>query len=171
MLKQTSQILVPVLLLATTVMTGCSSADITEFQNALSSFTKNKSMAEQFVRDIKASVSPDDPSYIQTLEAYEDAKDSYNHLLYQMENAVKMNRYRLNLNSAVDDAQSKTAEFLKIAAHTLRPSMRTTQIPFERALEIPDTLPKALHDLPAKSRGKLVDRFDEDVRWRSWRQL
>ena len=80
-------------LLMLPTITGCTpteeSETISGLQTALSDLTQNRSLTEQFVRDVKASVDPGDPAYVQAMESYQDARDSYNRYLDNVESGRK----------------------------------------------------------------------------------
>ena len=144
---------------------------VAALQSALSTLVANRTLAEQFVRDVKSSVSPNDPTYQQAMESYEEARDSYNRFLDSVEyGAVKGQSPRNEMQLGMD-AQDSTAGFLQDATRALKPSMNTRSINFRRAVEIPDGLASDLHRLPRRARGALVQRFDDQVRWRSWGQM
>jgi len=152
--------------------TACSStAAIGALQAALTSLVQNKSLAEQFVRDVKTSVDPTDPVYQQVMESYEEARDSYNNFLNSVELAAKTNQSKPDLSESAESAQNATADFLESATKTLRPNANTRGIAFRRAIVLPEGLPKDLSELPKKSRQDVINHFDREVRWRSWRQL
>ena len=144
---------------------------IEALQAGLNTLVQNKSLAEQFVRDVKSSADPTDPAYEQVMETYEDARDSYNNFLDGLEFAAKTNQSQTNLTEAAETAQTATADFLEGATRTLRPNADTRGIAFRRAIILPDALARNLKKLPKKSRQDIVNRFDREVRWRSWRQL
>ena len=157
-------------------MVGCSAKDESEtvavLQSALSDLTQNRSLAEQFVRDVKASVPPADPNYQQALDSYEDARDAYNHYLDTVENpSGKGSSRSLRSVEAITGARNATAEFLADATTALRPDVATRRIQFQRAVVIPDDLQRSLKKLPKTARDYLTDQFDGQVRWRSWGQL
>lgn len=144
---------------------------VAALQSALSSLVANRTLAEQFVRDVKTSVSPDDPAYQQAMESYEEARDSYNHFLDSVEyGAAKGQSVRSEMQLGMD-AQDSAAGFLNDATRALKPSMNTRSINFRRAVKIPDHLASELHRLPRRERGALVRGFDDQVRWRSWGQM
>ena len=154
------------------INTGCNpTAAVDALQAGLNTLVQNKSLAEQFVRDIKTSVDPSDPAYAQNMENYEQARDAYNHFLDGVELAAKTNQPHPNLTASTEDAQNSAADFLEGATRALRPTTDTRRIPFRRAVTIPETLPKDLNELPKKTRESLIARFDREVRWRPWRQL
>ena len=157
------------------LIAGCTppeeNASLAALQAGLSALVANRTLAEQFVRDVKTSVSPNDPSYQQAMESYEEARDSYNRFLDSVEyGAAKSHSPRNELQLGMD-AQDSTAGFLQDATRALKPSMNTRAINFRRAVEIPDRLAANLHQLPKKQRAALVQRFDDQVRWRSWGQM
>lgn len=163
-------------LIATPLTTGCNSKDeaatVAILQSALSNLNQNRSLVESFVRDVKENDSPDDPNYQQALDSYENARDAYNHYLDVIENPEDKNSTRsMRSQEAISDARNTTAQFLADATAALRPNVSTRSIQFQRAVVIPDDLQAALQKLPKKARAYLTDRFDSQVRWRSWGQL
>lgn len=154
---------------------GCTPTETTDalaaLQSGLSTLVANRTLAEQFVRDVKTSVNPSDPAYIQSMESYEEARDSYNRFLDTVENGSAKGKSPQHEMQLGLDAQDSTAGFLQDATRALKPSMNTRAIDFRRAVQIPDNLAANLHKLPAHKRGKLIDQFDSQVRWRSWGQM
>lgn len=175
-----SRVIVSTMLIGSSLVlvgtTGCTSQEETEtvatLQTALSDLTQNRALTEQFVRDVKASVSPTDPNYQQAMDSYEDARDAYNRYLDTVESGQKSQTSRsLRSSEALGNARSATAEFLADATAALKPSVNTRRVPFQRAVSIPDNLQHTLRKLPKHAREVLVDQFDSQVRWRSWGQL
>jgi len=163
------------LALALTTLTGCTpdqaSETLTALQNGLTALSENRSLAEQFVRDIKTNVDPKDPAYREAMESYEEARDSYNQFLDNVELASKSSHPSTNLFPVMEEAQNSTADFLEGATRILKPEANTRRVHFNRAVVLPDNLAEHLHQLPKHDREVLVDKFDKQVRWRSWRQL
>lgn len=154
---------------------GCTSAEeseiVTSLQSALSSLQQNKSLAEQFVRDVKSGVTPSDPAYAEVMESYQNARTTYDRYLDSVEEPEKTLPVRSLRRASSIDVQNAAADFLADATSALKPSLNTRRIPFQRAVIVPDNLGETLHKLPKKSRSKLIDHFDEQLRWRSWSQL
>jgi hypothetical protein len=153
------------------LLTGCDPAVTAALDTALGKLVSNKNLSEQFVRDIKATIEPTDSVYGQLMDRYEDSKDSYNHLLDSVEKAARTNRSSPSVDEALERAQTSSAEFLAQATRSLRPDLNTRGIAFERAISVPEGLPESLHKLPGKYRNRLIDQFDKQIRWRSWRQI
>ncbi len=156
-------------------LSGCTSAEETEtvttLQAALNNLVQNRSLTEQFVRDIKTNADPSDPGYVQAMDSYQEARDSYDHYLDSVENGGKPGATRSLRRSGPVDVQNATADFLADATSVLKPTLNTRRIPFQRAVVIPENLQATLNKLPKKAREKLIDEFDQQVRWRSWGQL
>jgi hypothetical protein len=156
-------------------MVGCTTAEEAEtasiLQTGLSDLTQNRALTEQFVRDVKANADPGDPAYVQAMESYQDARDVYNRFLDSVESGAKPNEERSLRHTSARDVQNATADFLADATRVLKPNLYSRKIAFQRAVLIPDNLPKALAKLPKKARRSLTDQFDEQVRWLSWSQL
>jgi hypothetical protein len=157
-------------------VTGCTDKEKTEtlstLQTGLSDLTQNKSLVEQFVRDVKANVDPASPAYQQALDSYDTARDSYNHFLDLAESGENSQKSRsLRLTDSSLDARNAAADFLLDATVALKPSVATRRIPFMRAVVIPEDLQKSLHSVSKRSRDAIVDRFDKQIRWHSWGQL
>ena len=154
---------------------GCTPAEetaiITQLQTALNSLQQNRALTEQFVRDIKATVSPADPGYVQAMESYQDARESYDHFLDGVETNGRSMTTRSMRLSGPTEVRNAAADFLADATSVLKPDVNTRRIPFQRAIVIPDDLQAALQKLPKHSREKLINQFDDQIRWRSWGQL
>lgn len=155
--------------------TGCNGKDeaatVAILQTALSQLTQNRSLVEQFVRDVKSSVPPSDPRYQQVLDSYDNARDAYNHYLDTIENDNTHSSRSMRSVEAADTARSTAAEFLADATTALRPTAATRHIEFRRAIVLPEKLQGTLKRLSRGQRDYLTDRFDSEVRWRSWGQL
>lgn len=154
---------------------GCTPTEETNtlaaLQSALSTLVANRTLSEQFVRDVKTSVDPTDPAYQQAMESYEEARDSYNHFLDTVEDGAAKGKHTRQQMQLDLDAQNSAAGFLQDATRALKPSMNTRGIDFRRAIQIPANLAANLHRLPRHQRGALVEQFDNQVRWRSWGQM
>ena len=155
--------------------TGCTDTEKTEvlttLQTALSNLQQNRSLTEQFVRDIKANVDPSDPGYVQAMDSYQEAREAYNRYLDSIEDGGKPSQSRSLRHSSPVDVQNATADFLADATSVLKPNVNTRRIPFQRAVVIPDNLAPTFKGLPKKARETIVDNFDQQVRWRSWGQM
>jgi hypothetical protein len=156
-------------------LSGCTTAQeaevVTGLQNALSDLQQNRALTEQYVRDIKATVSPSDPDYEEVMDSYQDARESYDHYLDSVESDPKTPPSRSLRRSGPVDVQNATADFLADATSLLKPEIKTRRIPFQRAIVIPDNLQATLQKVPKKARNKIIDTFDDQVRWRAWSQL
>lgn len=157
-------------------LAGCTGAEETEvvttLQTALNNLVQNRSLTEQFVRDVKASVSPSDPKYAELMDTYQEARTSYDRYLDQIEDGRKDPPTSRSMRRVgPNDVRNSTADFLAEATSVLKPDANTRRIPFQRAVVIPDNLRATLQKLPKKAREKLIDQFDAQVRWRSWGQL
>jgi len=154
---------------------GCTPAEeqeaLTQMQTALSNLEQNRSLTEQFVRDIKATVDPSDPGYLQAIQSYEDAREAYDHYLDAVETNGKALTSRSLRIYGPNEVRNATADFLADATAVLKPSVNTRRIPFQRAIVVPDDLQANLHKIPKKVRDKMIDGFDTQVRWRTWGQL
>jgi hypothetical protein len=163
------------LLTSLVALTGCTPAEetqaITYLQGALTDLSQNRALTEQFVRDIKSTANPDDPSYSQAMDSYEDARDTYNRYLDDVESGVPQDGARSLHHSSPRDVENATADFLQDATRALKPSLNTRKIAFQRAVVVPDNLQATLAKLPKKARRNITEQFDDQVRWRSWGQL
>lgn len=156
--------------LLTTV--GCTaaeeSADVAALETALNSLMQNRSLTEQFVRDVKVSVDPSDPEYLRTMETYQDARDAYNRFLDSAESAPPSGSVK---SETPLDVRNATADFLAEATSALRPSVNTRRVPFQRAVVIPENLQKQFAKLPKHARESIIGDLDKQVRWKPWSQL
>ena len=173
--KSRHAIVLALALITVPALTGCTpteeSETISGLQTALSDLTQNRSLTEQFVRDVKSSLDPGDPAYVQAMESYQDARDTYNRYLDTVESGQKRDSSRSLRGSSPRDVQNAAADFLADATRALKPTANTRKIAFQRAVIIPDNLSSNLASLPKKVRGRIVDNVDEQVRWRSWSQM
>ncbi len=156
-------------------LSGCTATQeaevVTQLQSALNNLVQNRALTEQFVRDIKSTVAASDPNYSQVMDSYQDAREAYNQFLDAVESEAKTPPSRSVRRSGPVDVQNATADFLADATGLLRPNVNTRRIPFQRAVVIPDNLQSTLQKLPKKARERIIDNFDQQVRWRSWSQL
>ena len=154
---------------------GCPAAEVaateTVLQTALSDLTQNRALTEQFVRDVKASVRQDDPAYVQAMESYGDARETYNRFLDAVEGSSANRDSRSLRNCSPRDVENATADFLADATRALKPLANTRKIAFQRAVIVPEDLQPALARLPKKARRQITDNFDDEVRWRRWTEL
>jgi hypothetical protein len=177
MLKQTIKKLIATTVIALSCLTicGCTPAEeqeaLTQMQTALSNLEHNRSLAEQFVRDIKASADPSDPGYIQAIQSYQEAREAYDHYLDGVETNGKALTKRSLQIYGPNEVRNATADFLADATAVLKPNVNTRRIPFQRAIVVPDDLQSNLQKVPKKMRERMIDGFDNQVRWRTWEQL
>jgi hypothetical protein len=105
------------------------------------------------------------------MESYQDARDVYNRYLDAVESAPNAQASRSLRHATPLDVQNATADFLADATRALKPTLNTRHVAFQRAVVVPTNLQSTLGKLPKKTREKLTDQFDDQVRWRSWSQL
>lgn len=164
-----------ILILITGSMTGCTATEeaevLSDLQTAYTTLDQNRSLAEQFVRDVKSDLDPSDPAYQQVMQSYEQAKEAYNSYLDGVEGGDPNGSRSLRSHSSPRELKDTAADFLADATSALKPSVNTRRIPFQRAITIPDNLSRALKALPKKTRATVIDQFDDQVRWRSWSQM
>jgi hypothetical protein len=175
--KKITSIVPIIVIVATfcTTITGCTPEEeqktVAALQSGLSSLVQNRTLAEQFVRDVKASVGPNEPGYQQAMESYNEARDSYNHFLDVAESAAKEGHISSRQAQLAVDAQDSTADFFQDATRALKPALSTRGVDFRRAVIIPEDLQRSLGKLPKRDRQSLVDQVDKQVRWRSWDEV
>lgn len=161
--------------LALPALIGCPSAVTAEaqvlLQQGLSALTQNREIVEQSVSDVKSALSPSDPRYLDAMESYGEAKESYDRFLESVESGDKTPHTRSVRGRTATDVQDKTIAFLKDASRALAPNANTRKIPYERAVIVPDGLSAQVNRLPKRVREQLLDEFDRDVRWRRWGDL
>ena len=166
--------IVPTVLLGSFLL-GCPAGEETEIvstlQSALSALTQNRALTEQFVRDVKANIPPGDPTYVQTMEAYQDAREANNRYLDAAESGVVPSGERSLHSSSPREVVAATSDFLERATNSLRPSLNTRDIPYQRAIIVPDNLQTIIAKLPKKARITLTDNVDPQIRWRTWSQI
>jgi hypothetical protein len=152
---------------------SCSPETLNSAMQDLNTLVQNKTLAEQFVRDIKASVDPSEPIYAKLLESYDQAKDCNSRFLDAIEGSgsYRSRAIRSSLEMAKRNAEESMVAFLDSATRTLRPtvSMRSTDL--RRIAALPENFPMILRNVPQSTRAKYVRKFDSSVRWRSWTDL
>ena len=158
-------------------LTGCTTVQEQEvaaaLQAALANLTANRALVEQFGREVRTSVDPSDPLYSDLMQSYEDARDEYNNYLteVELEGIRHHSASAAALASASQKAQDTTSQFLARATRTLDPNSNIRGAGFHRAVTIPESLPRDLHNLPKRYRQNLISTFDSQVRLRSWGKL
>lgn len=155
-------------------LTGCTPQEedaLAALQAGLSSLQANRVLTEQCVREVKGGVVPSDPAYSEVMEGYGDAREAYNAYLDSVENLGRQTHSRSFRTVEPLDVQNATADFLADVTSALKPSVNTRRIPFQRAVVIPTDLSRALKKLPKKSRERILDNFDRQVRWKQWSQV
>jgi hypothetical protein len=144
-------------------------------QGGLNALDQNRSLSEEFVREVKDSGDPGSPSYLQAQASYDDARDRYNAYLDTIEagKVPKQSKSRsLDSRRALEaSVTDSVATFLGDATSALKPSVNTRRVPFERGVTLPSEIPDLLTKLSRRDREQLVAQFDKQVRWRSWSQL
>jgi Ni,Fe-hydrogenase I large subunit len=157
------------------LVVGCTPTDeaatVAGLESAYSTLTQNRTLAEQFVRDIKSSVPATDPTYQQARESYEDAVGAYNRYLDQVEMSSGKARDLASAEGVESDAQSSVTDFLANATRTLQPGASTSRSLLRKAAPLPSNLDRALATVPRRQRQALIDKLDRQVRWRSWGEL
>jgi hypothetical protein len=155
-------------------LSGCNQAEddlLAALQSGLTTLQQNKQMAEQGVRDIKAGVKPSDPNYAQAMDDYEKARYQYGQYL----DGVEDDHYSSHEGSARDvqisDVQTSTTDFISDVLVACHPGMNPRSILRGRTIEVPNDLQATLHKLSKKSRRKIVENFDRQVRWEPWSDL
>lgn len=156
--------------------TGCSPSEnhaASQAMSLLNTFIQNKTLAEQFVRDIKADVDPSEPVYSKLLESYDEAKSSYDRLLDELEapGSHHGRSIRPRLDGAKRKAEESMATFLDTAAHTLRPTVSFRSAELKTVAALPDDLAVVLESVPKAERARYAHDLDSAVRWRSWNEL
>jgi hypothetical protein len=151
-------------------ITSCNTADLAAVDTALNDLVQNKNLAEQFVRDLKMTVEPSDPTYQRLVQDYEAARACYDDYLDSVKSPVTRQN-QIDLNQLSEDAKSSAADFLEQATRSLRPTINTRRIHFQRAIVLPEDLTQVLQKFPKNRRNQLIRQFETQVRWRSWRQL
>jgi hypothetical protein len=163
------------LLLPLPILTGCTPTQETDtatlLQSALSDFTQNRSLAEQCVRDVKSRLDPSDPGYQQVMESYQDARESYNQYLDAVESGQKHQSSRSLRQTSPSAVEGTASDFIADVSRALRPTEVRSRGEFARSVVVPDNLQSAVSKLPKSVRNRLVDKFDGQIRWRSWNQL
>lgn len=154
---------------------GCTPAEeaqaITDAQTALTDLTADRTLTEQFVRDLKSNCNAKDSACDQAMDSYEEARDTYNRYLDDVENGVHEDGSRSLHHSSPRDVENAAADFLADATHALTPNVNTRKLNFQRAVIIPSNLDHSLSKLPKRARKNITEQFDDQVRWRSWGEL
>ena len=140
-------------------------------QQTLSNLVQNRALTEQFVRDVKTNVDPSNPGYLETMQSYQEARETYNRYLDEAESGDKVPHTRQLRGRTAVDVQNRTADFIADATAVLKPGLNTRKIPFQRAVIVPDNLAASIRKLPKHARERLIDDLDPQVRWRSWSEF
>jgi hypothetical protein len=154
---------------------SCSPAEIADVQAAeqaaLNALSANKSLAEQFVKDVKRNVDKDDPQYESIQATYERARDEYNQYLSRLQATIKSGRSDHTSADSIEHLNHANTEFVSSAARGLDPSANNNRrLDYEKAIVIP-SLPPSARKLSRDARGLLADKIITDARWQPWSQL
>src|SRR5579884_3471621 len=139
----------------------------------LNTLMQSKTLAEQFVRDIKANVDPSEPVYSKLLELYDQARDSNSRFLEEIEapGSHRARAIRSRFDTAKRNAEQSMAAFLDSATRTLRPAVSMRSAELKKIAALPDNLVTILRTVPKAQRANYIHHFDSSVRWRSWNEL
>jgi|GEM_PF-4296612 len=162
------------LLILAITLAGCTpkekEAAILDLTSALNDLVQNRSLTEQFVKDVKATSAPSDPRYMQAVESYQHARETYHSYIDMVEAGEPLHTRSLRGTSPVE-VQNATADFLADALSILKPEVNTRHLRFQRTIIIPDNLTTTIGKLNKKTREQILDRIDPQVRWRTWGEL
>lgn len=139
----------------------------------LNTLVQNRTLAEQFVRDIKANVDPSEPVYSKLLESYDQARDSNSRFLDEIEapGSHRARAIRSRFDTAKQRAEESMAAFLDSATRTLRPTASMRSAELKRVAALPDNVATILQTVPKTQRAKYIRKFDSSVRWHTWNEL
>jgi hypothetical protein len=160
-----------VIVLSISVFSSCSAADIQAVSDAVTALEKNKALAEQFVKDVKAEYDPADPQYRSLMGRYEETRDTYNDYISQIEVAARTGRAPTLPQEAENDIRQSAVSFISAATRSLDPHFDSRSMSLDRAITIPPNLPSSVTKLSGSTRKLLSDRFVNGTRWKSWSQL
>src|SRR3984957_21057681 len=109
-------------LLLIAMFTSCSSADIEAVTTAVSALEQNKQLAEQFVKDVKGAYDPGDPQSRSVMALYEQARDTYNDYISQVEGAASNGRTLTISQESTENVRQTAVDFISAATRSLDPS-------------------------------------------------
>jgi hypothetical protein len=150
---------------------GCSQADIQAVSNAITTLENNKALAEQFVKDVKKTVDPQDPQYRAIMGQYEDARDAYNDYISHLDQAAQQGPVRTVPPQSADKVKGAATEFISAAARGLDPTNRNRGLDLDKAITIPPNLEPSVRKLSSQARKIISDEFRDSIRWKAWSQL
>ena len=154
-------------------LAGCSATEVAltnAAEQALTALSANKSLAEQFVKDVKQNVDPGDPEYQKIMGSYEVARDEYNDYISRVESAVKTGESDLPSAESLDGVNQKSVEFISAAAKGIDPAFANRGIKLEKAIVFP-SLGSSTKSLSRDARTLMADKVVRDLRWKPWSQL
>jgi hypothetical protein len=155
--------------------TGCTPAEVqavkTDVSAGLAALEANKSLAEQFVRDVKGNMDLADPRFDGIMERYERARDDYNSYLSQMETSARTGQKVLNVQTMADTLASSTTNFISAAARGLDPNVSNRNLQVSGAIVVPPMLSRSVLKLQRDVRKAIADRLATDLHWKAWDQL
>jgi hypothetical protein len=153
------------------ILASCDSTGaLMTISSTLDKLLDNKSLSEQFVRDIKATIDSSDPLYQHLMTEYEDSRDAYNRVLDSVETAALVNHPSAS-EDVEEEAVQRSADFFADATRSLRPEIDARRIAFDKVISLPRGLSSSLSKIPNRNRATLLTQMDKQVRWRSWSKL
>ena len=157
------------------VLTGCTSAEESEvlsaLQAALASLNQNRTLIEQYGRDIQSRVDPSSETYADLMEGYVETRDAYNHYLESLARATMSKHPQSELKISADKARDATARFMAGATRTLDRNAPLRGVVFREAIELPDSVTRDLRRIPKREREEMVNHFTDQMKVRSWGKL
>jgi hypothetical protein len=158
------------LLLSILLLTSCDLQQVvSDATNAANALNDDKTLVEQFVADIKRSYPPEDPNYQQAQALYTKARGLTDDYLAHVSLAALTGDVGTTLSTSATAAHTATAAFTEGATRSLDPQSADRGIPFALAIAaFSPIMHKLLAALPPKQRAVEVEKFCNEIRWRSW---
>jgi hypothetical protein len=139
--------------------------------NTVSLMLTQKSLVEEYVRDVKKAFKPTDPEYKKAEADYNAAQTLHEGYLGAITMAVAIDQPNVNIEKPAADAQTAAATFIGNTTRSLLPNEDLRGLQIDRAIVLPDKLPKAILSIPVKDRKGAVANIQSQVRWRSWEEI
>ena len=168
--------LVSVMMVGTSLMmAGCTSTEESEtlsaLEAALASLSQNRTLIEQYGRDIQSRIDTSSDTYTTLMQQYEEARDAYNQYLESVEHEVVSKHHHADLSSSAHAAREASAEFMASATRALDSRAPLRRVAFREAISLPDGLVRDLRRIPKADRQGMIDIYANQLKIRSWGRL
>jgi hypothetical protein len=157
------------------MMAGCTSSEESEtlsaLEAALASLNQNRTLIEQYGRDVQSRIDTSSETYTTLMQQYEEARDAYNQYLDSVEHDVVSKHHQADVSSTAHAAREASAEFMANATRALDSKAPLRGVVFREAISLPDGLARDLRRIPKADRQGMMDIYANQLKIRSWGRL